>query len=154
MDIRIFLKKLSVLHISLCIGLTAIGLFVFWQNRAFTARMDSGNLLIYIVPIFGAGGYFVSQFLFRKRVQLIQASLTLPTKLAQYQKATIIKYALLEGPAILAFVAYYFTGNAMHLVIGVFLLIYLFVQRPTISKVIQDLPLTFEEQKQFDTFQD
>jgi flagellar biosynthesis protein FliP len=45
------------------------------------------------------------------------------------------------------------SGNALYLVIAIALIAYLFVQRPTADKINKNLPLTLEEQKQFDNLQ-
>lgn len=148
---RNFLKTLSFLHLALCIGLAAFAFFAFWKNGSFKALLDYGNVLIYIVPILGAIGYFLSQYIYDNLVRKIDADKPLTTKLGRFMTASIIKYALLEGAAFLAFLSYLFSGNAMFFVIGLFLLVYLYFQRPTKTKVMDEIPLTFEEKKLFDT---
>ena len=124
-------------------------MFAYYQNGTFTARMGPQNILIYVVPIIALSGYFLSQLLFRKQIQSISKEEKLSFKLGKYQVASILKYALLEGPGILALLAYYSSGNALHLVIAIALIAYLFVQRPSADKIIKELPLTLEEERQF-----
>lgn len=150
---RLFLKTLSIIHTALLVVLIAFGIFTYFQNGSFTPRMNRQDLFIYIVPVVAAAGYFLSQFLFRKQLQTIQREEELPAKLSKYQSASLIKYALLEGPGFLALIAYYLSGNALYLVIAIALIAYLFVQRPTADKINTNLPLTLEEQKQFDNLQ-
>ena len=111
--------------------------------------MSEGNLFIYLVPVAAVAGYFLSQWVFRKQIQSISKNQPLSQKLEKYQKALLIKYALLEGPGFLAVIAYYLSGNALHLVIAIALIVYLFVQRPTVEKIKADLPLSYEEEKEF-----
>ena len=73
--------------------------------------------------------------------------LSLEQKLKIFQSASIVKYALLEGPAFFAIVAYNLTGNALPLVIGVCLVLYLAVQRPNLQKLLDALPLTSDEKR-------
>lgn len=145
------IRILSLIHTSLFISLVVFAAFAYLKNGNFLADMNRNDLLIYIVPVIAISGYFASQFLFRKQLQGIKREENLQTKLGKYKAASILKYALLEGPAFLALIGYYISGNALHLAIGAFLMAYLFVQRPTFEKLEKDIPLTVEEQKQFDT---
>jgi len=151
MEPKSFLRTLSILHISLCTGILLIAGFAYLQNGNFTANMNGEDIFIYIVPIVAAVGYFASQLIFKKLVSALKKEDVLQTKLAKYQSASLIEYALIEGPAFLALFAYNGNGNALHLVIAVALIAYLFAQRPTATRLIKELPLTLDEQKQFDT---
>lgn len=150
MQPKTFLKILSIIHIALCAGLALFAIFVYFKNGDFTARMNQQDIFIYIVPIVAAAGYFLSQLVFKKQIASIAREEKLPIKLAKYQIASLIKYALLEGPGFLALMAYFWSGNALYLVIAIALIVYLFVQRPTAEKIKKELPLTLVEQKQFD----
>lgn len=149
MQLKTFLRTLTIIHTALCAGLMLFAGFVYYKNGAFTARMDQQAIFIYVVPIVAIAGYFISQLLFKKRLEAISKEEKLATKLGKYQVASILKYALLEGPAILALLAYYWSGNALHLVIAIALIAYLLVQRPTADKIKRELPLTYEEQKKY-----
>lgn len=150
MQLKSFLKTLTIIHTALCAGLILFTIFAYSQNGNFTARMDQQAIFIYVVPIVAAAGYFLSQLLFKKQIQAISREEQLSVKLGKYQSASLIKYALLEGPGFLALIAYFWSGNALHLVIAIALVAYLLVQRPTAEKIKKGLPLTLEEQKQFD----
>lgn len=150
MKLKTFLKTLTTIHMTLCGGLMLLGILVYYNNGKFTAHMNPQDIFIYIVPIAATAGYFLSQLLFQKQVQAISIEAALSAKLGKYQSASLIKYALLEGPGFLALIAYYWSGNALYLVIAIALTAYLFVQRPTAAKMRKALPLTLEEQKQFD----
>lgn len=151
MEPRPFLKTLSILHLALFLGLVFFSIFAYWQNGNFSAGMDQNDFFIYLVPVLAAAGYFASQFYFRKFLHGIKREERLGEKLGKYQTASLIKYALLESPGFLALFAYYSSGNALYLVTGIALMLYLFSQRPTATRIIKDIPLTLEEQKQFDT---
>lgn len=146
-----FVEILSIIHIVLCAGLILFAFFVYLKNSEFTARMNQQDILIYIVPIVAAAGYFLSQLVFKKQIASISREEKLSVKLGKYQIASLIKYALLEGPGILALMAYFWSGNALYLVTGLALIVYLFVQRPKAERIKKELPLTLEEQKQFDS---
>ncbi len=150
MQPKTLLKTLSIIHISLCAGLLLLAIFVYFKNGDFTAGTNRQDIFIYIVPIVAIAGYFLSQFVFKKQIDAISKEEKLSIKLGKYQIASLIKYSLLEGPGFLALMAYFWSGNALCLVIAIALIMYLFVQRPTAEKIKKELPLTLEEQKQFD----
>jgi len=151
MEPKSFLKTLSILHISLFVGLMLFSLFAYFQNGNFTANMQQEDVFIYLVPLLAATGYFASKLLFLKRVKAIKTEEKLQTKLSKYHSASLVKYALIEGPAFFALFSYYGNGNALYFVIAISLMAYLFVQRPSAIKLIKELPLTLEEKKHFDT---
>ena len=130
-----FLRTLSLLHISLFAGLLLFSLFAYFQNGNVTVNIDQEDVFIYVVPILAAAGSLARQFFFLKLLQAIKTDEELQLKLGKYQSASLIKYALLEGPAFLALFAYYGNSNALHLVIAISLMAYLFVQRPTATKL-------------------
>lgn len=146
-----FLQTLKLIHISLVAGLTIFSVFAFVQNNGFNADINTDSNLLYMVPVVALLGYFGSQVLFKKMVSKVQVTDSLQTKLIHYQTASIMKYALIEGPAFIALFVYYTTGNALPLVIAGCLLAYLFVQRPTKEKVISGLNLNSDERRALDS---
>ena len=62
-------------------------------------------------------------------------------KLNGFQSASVVKYALLEGPALLGIVAFMNEGNQYFLIISLLLLGWLIMQRPTRDRVERDLML-------------
>ena len=144
-----FFKTLSIIHLALVGGIIAFGTFKYLNNGTFIANADPNDVFIYVVPIVGAFGYFMSQFMFKKQLQAIKKTDSLLLKMQKYQAATIVKYALIEGPAFLAIIAYGFNGNALFLVIAIFLVVYLFMQKPSQRKFLEEVPLTLEDKKEF-----
>jgi hypothetical protein len=147
-----FLRTLSLIHYSLCAGLVLFLVFVYWQNGNFDASPAEGDIFVYVVPVIAMLGYFGSKFSYRKMIQNLPKDGELQTKLARYQVASIVQYALIEGPAFLALFIYLQSGTALYLVIALALVIYLFAQRPSLEKLLREVPMSFEEKKQFDTF--
>lgn len=146
-----FLRTLSLIHYSLCGGLVLFLAFVYWQNGNFNAIASQGDVFVYIVPVLAMFGYFGNKFANRKMVQGIPKDADLQTKLARYQVASLVQYALIEGPAFLALFAYLQSGMALYLAIALALVVYLFAQRPSLERLTREVPLSFEEKKQFDT---
>ena len=152
MDPKSFLKTLVIIHLALCTGLGAFILFCYFQSPNVVADLDNNDILIYIVPFFAVTGYFMSQILFKKQLESIQKNSPLQSKLAAFQTASLLKYALLEAPAFLAAFAFLNSNTALHFVIAIALLIYLYTQRPTKEKLLKEVPLNMEERKHFNAF--
>ncbi|ASV32290.1 hypothetical protein CJ263_19815 [Maribacter cobaltidurans] len=147
MDIKAFLRTNTTIHLALVAGVTVFLIYSYLQSEEINAEMDSSNPFLYLVPIFAIVGYFGSQFIFKKMISSVNKDVSLENKLKTYQTASIIKYALLEGPAFFAIVAYSLTGNALPLVIAICLVLYLAVQRPNLHKLMDTLPLTSDEKR-------
>ena len=144
-----FFKTLSIIHLALVVGIVAFGTFKYMNNGSFKANADPNDVFIYVIPVVAAFGYFMSQFMFKKQLQAIHRTDSLTLKLQKYQASSIIKYIFIEGPAFLALIAYGFNGNALFLVIAIFLVVYLYSQKPTKLKFMNEVPLTIEDKTEF-----
>ena len=152
MQIKPFFRTLTIIHSSLVLGLVLFCAIAYFQSDGFTVSMENEfDIFIYVVPLIGMAGYFGSQYVFKNLLNTIKSSDDLGIKLGKYRTASLIKFAILEAPAILALIAFYMTKNALYFVISVCLILYLFIQRPTVQRMKNDLPLNLEEIKQFDT---
>jgi len=151
MQPKSFLKTLGLLHIALCAGIGLFAAFVILQSEGFKVASDQSSPFIYIVPLIAMLGYFGNTFIYKNLIQNLPREEDLRKKLQRYQIANIIKYALIEGPAFLALGIYYIEQNALYLVIAICLLIYLIVQKPSFEKLKNELKLSLEDEKEFDT---
>lgn len=145
-----YVKILQMMHLAICIAPALFGIFVIFSRDSLGKSFnDMGSLFIYVVPFAALGGYFLSAFLFGKVMHKLHQKQDLQQKLGGYQSASILKYALLEAPALLSFFAYLGNNHPLYLVIGISLLVYLFFQRPTKAVIIKDLQLKQTDQQFF-----
>ncbi|MCR1025950.1 hypothetical protein NQT66_14095 [Cellulophaga baltica] len=143
------IKTLTIIHAFLVLSLAAFAAFTFFSGPGFVNEFSMENdIFIYIVPIVAMIGYFASKYLYSRELTAINASEDLKTKLALYQKANILKFALLEGPAFLAFLQFMSNGYTLYFTIGTTLLLYLAMQSPNKAKAISELSLKDTEQKE------
>jgi len=143
------LKTLTLIHAALVFGLVAFGAVSYFYGVGFIGQFEvTGDLFIYLIPILAMLGYFGSKIIFKNRLAAIKASDPLSSKLVNYQSASIVKYAFIKGPAILAFFIFMGNGYTLYFSIAVCLVLYLAVQRPTKDKLIQDLNLSPKEQRE------
>ncbi|WP_394748683.1 hypothetical protein [Spongiimicrobium salis] len=145
-----YLKMLKLLHLAIIVAPCLFGVFVVYSHESL--QMDFNHpedVFVYIVPLIALGGYFGSSFIFGKIIGGLRQKKNLQQKLSGYQGASLVKYALLEGPALLSFFAYMNVSHPLYLLIGVSLVVYLFFQRPSKDGIIKDLELGHAEQRYF-----
>jgi len=148
MELKNFIKSLSIMHLILVAGLSIFTIWVIVQINSFNSSTKGEDLHLFIVPILALFGYFGSQLIFKKMMSKIKFTQQLEEKLKKYQSALLIKYALIEVPAFIGLYVYYNSGNALPLVISICLLAYLFVQKPNKNNIIKSIPLTQDEKTQ------
>ncbi|MBX2845781.1 MAG: hypothetical protein KTR13_06150, partial [Saprospiraceae bacterium] len=68
-------------------------------------------------------------------------------KFTTYRSASIIRYALLEGPSLVNSVFYLLTGNPIHLYIALAGVAVLFLSRPSLQQFVSDTRLTGDERR-------
>lgn len=146
------IKILTIIHASMCLTLVVFAGFAYLQNGNFLATTEYNDVFVYVVPIIAMAGYFGSKFIYQNLLRNLPKGEPLVKKMQRYQITNLFKYALLEGPAFLALGIYYIDGNALHLVIGLSLMVYLLFQRPSLEKLKSELPLNLDEKKEFDAF--
>lgn len=150
MEIKNYFKALKIMHYALVLGLLIFFVIALVQGNGFNTDLSSNRGLLYLVPVVALAGYFGSQVVFKKMLSGTQLSDSLGAKLKKFQYASHIKYIIIEAPAFIALFTYFVTGNALPLVIAGCLLAYMFSQRPTKQRVLDNLPLTLEEKRSID----
>ena len=137
-----FLRTFTLIHLALVASVLIPGLMMFLQtqNQELTFSY-SGDVMFFVVPFMAIAGILAGNYLYKNIINGLNTKNTLIEKLNGFQTASVIKYALLEGPAILGIVAFMNEGNQYFLIISIFLLGWLILQRPTRDKVESDLSL-------------
>ena len=133
------LKTLSIIHLALCSGVFIFGFIMFSKIKSTEIILnDSNDIFKYIIPSAAIIAIFLSNFLFKNQLNSITENAEIKEKLVKYQSASIVKYAVLEGTALLSVVIYSSTTNFLYLLIALGMLLYLILQRPTLSKIISE----------------
>lgn len=142
---------MSFLHLVISVTPIVLGaLFFFNTEDAILDISSTNDLFLAIVPLGAIGSIFFGDLVFRKMTRNLPNNIDLRTKLARFQTASIIKYALLEGAALLGIVVFIHTQNLIYLIMGVLVAFYLAILRPTKQKIENALSLTGEEKARFD----
>lgn len=145
-----YLKTLSFLHRVITVTPLIMGILFYTQaqGEAFffsVPRVGNGVL----VPVLAIGSVLLGELLFKRMTRNFPKDGGLKEKLARYQSASLLKYALVEGAALFAMVIFANTWNLFHPIVGAMLIVHLFFQRPSSGKIEQRLRLRGAERAQF-----
>ena len=143
------IKVLKIIHAALVLGLLVFGAAAYFSGEGFGTQFSvEGDYYIYLVPSIAVLAYFGSKLLFKQELSKIDNSEVVKQKFAKYQAASILKFALIEGAALLALFQFMSTRYSLYFTIAICLIVYLAFQNPTKNKLIQDLNLRSDEQKE------
>ena len=140
-----FLKTINIIFFALLAGqvvFISIALYIVNSSPPIETENDLFNI---IVPVVVGSGLFISNLIFKKLLEKINNDAKLESKLAIYQKASVLKFALLEGPSIFATVVYIISGNLMFLGFSVVMILAFLMNIPTRNRLINDLNLNSNE---------
>lgn len=143
-------KTIRIIYTALMLGIfiVAVAVYAFAENHLYT--VDMTDVFFIIVPLVALGGAHLSNVLFNRLVDANKTSSTLDEKLAQYQTATIVRAACLEGPAFLAIAASFVTSNMVFIAIPLLLVLVMYVTFPTKEKFKTVFKLSMEEKSELD----
>ncbi|MHA7863763.1 hypothetical protein [Flagellimonas marinaquae] len=150
-----FIKLMSFLHMGIAATPIILGaMFYFNNDDPKLMSTDSNDFFLAIVPIVALASIYMGDLFFKKMLASTPKNEGLRAKLAKFQTASIIKYALLEGASLFSIVIFANTQNLIYLIIGAFLICYLFLQRPTRQKIEAALNLQGEEKAKFNRLEE
>jgi hypothetical protein len=145
-----YLKTTATVHFALIVGQSLFAvLSVFLSKKIMINVRNIHDPLLYVVPVFALSGSVLGNILFRNKVNNIYATDTLKSKLAAYQSAMIIRFALLEGPSLFAIGAFLLSGELFYLLVSVVLIGYFIYLKPTKERVENDVKLSYQELEDF-----
>ena len=145
-----FIQRITIIHLALIMGQLLFSGVSYSLVETNFLSFDFGNdVFVMLVPALAVGGAFASNFIFNKKISELIILELLKDKLMGYQTACIIRYAMLEGPALFSIVIYMQTGNLLYLIIAGAIIAYFVTLRPSKAKIEMDLNLNFEHKAIF-----
>ena len=138
-----FTKELSILHYGLTFGAFAVTILIYFfaiEGRQFNFA-DTGDIFLYLCPLIAIGGVFGGIYMFNNKIKTIDRAMNLEEKLVAYRAATVQKFSLTEGPALICVVALMQTENLLYLIIALVLIAHLFSQKISKEKIVEELGL-------------
>lgn len=145
-----YLRSMQLVHIALLLGMIIFAGVTYYMNPSTEINMFESGAFIFVVPVIIMLGILLGNFIFKKLINRTFKQESLKSKLDNYLSALIIKLAFIEGPSLLALVAYLLSGNLVYLLFAVVLMIYFFTLKPSKQSIINTLNLTGDLKTQFD----
>lgn len=144
-----FLKTLALLHLAFTIASFALSLIIlFVLDNYIVFNIENLDSVYYILPIVALTIVYMSSVVFKNLIKSVNKNQALKDKLAKYQTASIVKYAMIEGPAVLCSVLALITGQLVFIVIAWCIIGYLYLAKPSDESVIKDLKLDINERNE------
>lgn len=144
-----FFTALQIVQIALIIGVlmfTLVSTFVF-GNEALDASGDLTQMMQIVVPSIMLLCLIMSRVVINARLRKMDISLDLAEKLNLFRANMIIRWALLEAPALLAVIALILTGDQLYYLHIVAMLALLAYMRPSRQRAIAELELSTEQEQ-------
>jgi len=113
-------------------------------------KETSGDSNLFLMIAIGAIvlNYVFGRFLSQKKMSEITDSMSLVEKLNIHKAALILRFATLEGPALICIIFYMIEGRMEFVIMAIALIAMMILSIPNTNRVIQQLNLNFEEQKE------
>jgi divalent metal cation (Fe/Co/Zn/Cd) transporter len=139
-----YFSILRLLHLSMTAAVIVFGLvahFVLIPVQDLKPN-DNAALFVNIAAVYLAIAVALSYWLFGVRLNVAKQQTSLSDKLNTYRAATILRFALIEGAALLTVVFYLLTGNLVLLGIAGIGVVVLLLHHPNLVKLKMDLDLS------------
>lgn len=137
-----FVKELSTLHWALMAGILLAGAVITFQFTSFGVYFNiEEDYLILLVALLGVAGVLFGKKLYEQKILELHNVSDFDDKLQGYRAASILKFSLVEGPALMAIVLAMFNENLLYIFIAVILLNYFYTLRISREKVVGELGL-------------
>ena len=143
-----FFRINSFIHLSFMLGVLLFGMVVYFFVADFQhpdTQSKLAGLLVFIVPGLVIAGIVASNIVFRIKLNGVIESEDLKAKMAVYRESLIVRYMLLDVPALFALAAIYLTNNSNFMVYAGLMLVLMATKRPTKKSAIADLALDQHE---------
>ena len=143
-----YFKLISIIHTGLVLGVILFGAIVclfIVDFQHVDSQSGLANLFVYLVPGLIMAGIIASNVIFRIKLNNLLNSEELIVKMEVYRRASIIRYAFIQLPALFALMVIFMTSDINYLVYAGLMIILLIIKRPTLKLAISELRLDQKE---------
>ena len=137
-------KGIQTLHAALLGGCLMIGLLLMIMGPDQSA-MGNDLMLPLFIGLMTLSCIYFSTFIYNSRLKEVENLEGLDEKIFHYRTNSIIRWALLEGPALCCILMMFMFGNYLFLIFYGFAVVALFLARPSVEGFIKDFKLTSQE---------
>jgi hypothetical protein len=149
MQKRNALKVLHILHKALLMGqllFAAAATYIIYTKAVFPSAIELEKILQVAALIITAAGIYAGTTIFKKKLILIREMQTdARQKFAQYRAASVIQWALLEGPSIFCIICFFLTGNYAFLALAIVVMFLFAAIGPSKNKILTELQISESE---------
>lgn len=140
-------KSIKIIPLFLMVGLVLMAsLFLFLKKDTTPDTSFFNDYVVIAVAFFAGACSVLGSYLFRKKVHETSGK-PLADKIILYNQAVILRFALLEGPALFALVLFFLSVNYLFMFIAGGMFLFMLVNRPTDDTIQQHLHLTSTDRK-------
>jgi len=128
------IKSLQIIHLAISLGVIAAYIFLLDKNVITNFKIptiDSNSIIYVLIPVIAIA---LSNFMFKNTLGKMNSNLTIENKLGIYQTASVIRWAILEGAALMLLIF-----KTDFFIFGIIIIVYLLTIRPTEDKVNNEL---------------
>ncbi|MEM6720004.1 MAG: hypothetical protein AAF611_11840 [Bacteroidota bacterium] len=145
-----YVKSLTITHTLLLLGLAGFaGISLFLNADKMNFAFDMQDTMLLVFPIIVISALSMVRIIPQKLIDSAKKEERLIKKLSKYQLAMMIKFILIEGPAMLGIIFFFLTNNAAFVAIAGVLIVFFFSLKPTKEKIESELELRGEERSRF-----
>jgi len=143
------IKSLVFVHMVMLVGEMMFAIIIYVIALQFNSVNNNLNLfktLQIIAVVTSLAGVFTAFKIVRQKIQQIQLSnKSFQEKFIEYRSACVLKYTLLEAPALFCLVGYFLTQNISFLLLFGILFMVLAGQKPTVVIMMHELNVSRED---------
>ncbi len=139
---KTYFYMLHVIHAGFIVVLLLFLSVIFYMNAARQSEGISGSdIVMWLLLFFTFAGIVLSFWVYRLRVREAGKAEHFKSKLAAYQTALVIRWAMLDITALMMIVAYSITGSYVYFFITILIIAVLVWSRATKQRLIADMHL-------------
>ncbi len=142
-------KALQKLHITLVLGVLIIAIIIYFLSKenylSFSFDMEMSEILTLLVAGLSLGAAYISG---QKKLAAIQNLESIEEKWSEYRALLIMKYAFIEGPALIGIIIFFMPGNLLLISMSLVLVLILYLMRPSRDRTALDLNISAQEAEQ------
>lgn len=145
------IRTLKLLHSSLLVGqlvFAAIAVYLIYSKSFYPVFQKSEIVTIVSSGVIGFACAFIiiALQIYKKKVDEIKNSdENISLKISRFRTVSIIRWAMIEAPAMLAIICYLLTGNQFLLIVIAIILFIFYYTKPSLAKVATELSMSEKE---------
>ncbi|EJL71115.1 hypothetical protein [Chryseobacterium populi] len=145
-----FFKVLPFIFLAFLGGMVTMGTMIYVMSPVTDVNFDLKNPFLAIMLIVMIGGIFGSNLMYNSLKNKIEIQDSTESKVTKIQRAIIMRFAFVEGPALLGIVFYLKEVNLVFLMLSAMMVLYFLTLRPSKEKILNDMNLTSDERREFE----